>query len=189
MLNARMNNTDTDTQSPTGFRIRWSRVFSVETLLMGMIVAMFAGLFTDWVGDAETTQAQASRNAERLSTVEANMETLTNDVSSLKETQAKQSEILTQIRARQAAMEVSQAAMQATQAEIKATQTEIKASQAAMQSTQAEIKATQAEIKVSQAAMQSTQTEIKATQAEQGETLSDLKVAIARIEALLLEGR
>ena len=149
-----MNNTDTDTQSPTGFRIRWSRVFSVETLLMGMIVAMFAGLFTDWVGDAETTQAQASRNGERLSRVEANMETLTNDVSSLKETQAKQSEILTQIRARQSAMEVSQAQIKSTQAEIKATQAEI-----------------------------------KATQAEQGETLSDLKVAIARIEVLLLEGR
>ena len=149
-----MNNTDTDTQSPTGFRIRWSRVFSVETLLMGMIVAMFAGLFTDWVGDAETTQAQASRNGERLSRVEANMETLTNDVSSLKETQAKQSEILTQIQARQSAMEVSQAQIKSTQAEIKATQAEI-----------------------------------KATQAEQGETLSDLKVAIARIEVLLLEGR
>lgn len=156
-----MNDTDIDTRSPTGFRIRWSRVFSIETLLVGMIVAMFAGLFTDWVGDAETTQAQASRNGERLSRVEANMETITNDVSSLKETQAKQSEILTQIRARQAAMEVSQAVMKDTQAEIKATQ--------------AEIKATQAEIRTTQA-------EIKATQAEQGETL-------ARIEALLLEGR
>lgn len=136
-----MNGTDMDTQSPTGFRIRWSRVFSIETALVGMIVAMFAGLFTDWVGDAETTQAQASRNGERLSRVEANMETITNDVSSLKETQAKQSEILTQIRARQAAMEVSQAVIRATQAEIKAIQAEIRATQAKQGETLARIEA------------------------------------------------
>lgn len=156
------------TKFPAGLRSRWSRVFSIETLVAGMLVAMLAGLVADWVGDIKATQTQVRRNGERLARVEANMETLTNDVSSLKETQAKQSEILTQIRARQAAMEVSQAAMKATQAQIKATQTEIKASQAAMQATQAEI---------------------KVTQAEQGETLLDLKVATARIEALLLEGR
>ena len=119
-----------------------------------MLVAMLAGLVADWVGDIKATQTQVRRNGERLSRVEANMETLTNDVSSLKETQAKQSEILTQIRARQTAMEVSRAAMKATQAQIKATQTEI-----------------------------------KATQAEPGETLSDSRVATARIEALLLERR
>ena len=174
------------TKFPAGLRIRWSRVFSIETLVAGMLVAMLAGLVADWVGDIKATQTQVRRNGERLSRVEANMETLTNDVSSLKETQAKHSEILTQIRARQAAMEVSPAAMQT---EIKATQTEIKASQAAMQSTQAAMQSTQAEIKSTQAEIKATQAEIKATQAEQGETLSDLKVAIARIEVLLLEGR
>ena len=117
-------------------------------------MAMLAGLVADWVGDIKATQTHVRRNGERLSRAEADMETLTNDVASLKETQAKQSEILTQIRARQSAMEVSQAQIKSTQAEIKATQAEI-----------------------------------KATQAEQGETLSDLKVAIARIEVLLLEGR
>ena len=181
------------TKFPAGLRIRWSRVFSIETLVAGMLVAMLAGLVADWVGDIKATQTQVRRNGERLSRVEANMETLTNDVSSLKETQAKHSEILTQIRARQAAMEVSPAAMQteikATQTEIKASQAAMQSTQAAMQSTQAEIKATQAEIKATQAEIKATQAEIKATQAEQGETLSDLKVAIARIEALLLEGR
>lgn len=142
------------TKFPAGLRSRWSRVFSIETLVAGMLVAMLAGLVADWVGDIKATQTEVRRNGERLARVEANMETLTNDVSSLKETQAKQSEILTQIRARQAAMEGSQAAMKATQTEIKATQAEI-----------------------------------KATQVEQGETLLDLKVATARIEALLLEGR
>ena len=119
-----------------------------------MLVAMLAGLVADWVGDIKATQTHVRRNGERLSRAEADMETLTNDVASLKETQAKQSEILTQIRARQTAMEVSRAAMKATQAQIKATQTEI-----------------------------------KATQAEPGETLSDSRVATARIEALLLERR
>lgn len=109
---------------PARLRSRWSCVYSVETLVAGMLAAMLAGLVADWVGDAGATRAQAHRNGEWTSKAEANIETLGKEVSSLKGTQAKQGELLAEVRARQAVLGVSQAEIKAPQTEIKAPQAE-----------------------------------------------------------------